>query len=104
VLRQAERIREAERLTASLGRLPTAIEVALIEQMSALWSKPVHCEPRVSRRGPLVSLPDRPHDETPATTILDACSDPVLFPGWFRDRGTWRAWFARELARVKRVN
>lgn len=28
----------------------------------------------------------------PATTILDACSDPALFARWFRKGETWRAW------------
>jgi hypothetical protein len=32
--------------------------------------------------------------EAPAVTILDAIADPNLFGPWFKDPGTWRAWFA----------
>ena len=30
---------------------------------------------------------------SPAVDILEACDDPELFAGWFRDRSTWRGWF-----------
>jgi hypothetical protein len=29
----------------------------------------------------------------PSITITECCADPALFARWFRDPGTWRAWF-----------
>lgn len=31
---------------------------------------------------------------TPRVSIIDACNDPQLFAGWFKDKRSWRAWFA----------
>jgi hypothetical protein len=30
---------------------------------------------------------------SPAVDIVEACADPELFGGWFRDPATWRGWF-----------
>lgn len=30
----------------------------------------------------------------PRLSIIDACLDPEIFGGWFKDTKTWAAWFA----------